>query len=135
MLTTEDQIALGIRLELTKPLDVLEPIAVEGGFRFDFNRDERLSLVNDQIDFVTMLIAPEIQCWGQALVDNDFHTLRDHEVLKNTGSQRVRKQLIDVANAQKLTDQTRIVEVKLRRLDEALSKIHDIWCESKRDEA
>lgn len=82
--------------------------------------------MDDEIYFVPLGITPEIQRRFTTLVDKSLHSLGYHPVLEDRAAKRMGKDLLGGRDAQEITEQAGIVEVRLWALDEPLAEIFEL---------
>ncbi len=121
--------------ELCPPEEPVEHVRGHGIARFDFDRVKKICFFDQEVDFVPCPIAPEENRGCSSVVQIGFGDLCDHVVLENRPPERMRNDLGSLTDAQKLAEQTCIVEVELGAFDYSLAEVPVMGREQEDDEA
>lgn len=114
---------LSIRSHFFPFLQALEIVGVQRFPGLDLDGDEACSLVDDDVDFITQVIPPEMEVRCQPVVEPVFYQLGDDEAFEQAALLRMDGQMLRALNVQQPGGQPTIIEIELGRLDQPLSEI------------
>lgn len=109
--------------EFAPGVEGLEEFGVKGGTGFDFDGEEAASVVDQNVNLHPLVVPPKIEAAGRPIVEADFSELGDGLVFEKRTSKRRPAQGFSVANAQQMRGETRVHEVQLRHLHQALVEV------------
>ncbi len=100
-----------------------QPVALERGAGFHLHRPPLAGALDQQVDLIDSIAAPEIHAVGQAMVAQVLQVLGHQHVLDQGTTHRVVGQRLGAADAQQPGSQTGVVEVQLGRLYQPLAEV------------
>jgi hypothetical protein len=92
-------------------------------------------LLDQYIDFITGVVAPEIEVRCQPLVVAAFHQFADDEVFEQGTARGMDGQMCSVANAHQMRGQAGVVEIQLGGLDQPFAKVLVVRLQQEHDVA
>ena len=90
---------------------------------FDFDWEEVFAVFDHQVYFVSIGVPPEVQRRLNVGIHAGLHDLGNDVGLENRTAKAVKRQGFGVADVQQIADQTRVVEIQLRALDQPLVEV------------
>ena len=72
-----------------KEVEVFEKRGVKGFSGFDFDGNQLMTGLVDEIDFMAACISKEIGLWWEALVEAVFHELKEDQIFEKIAAQRI----------------------------------------------
>ena len=91
--------------------------------RFDFDRVETLAVFNEEIDLVSLGIPPVVQRRFHSSIEAGLTEFGNDVGLEDRAALAVQFQIPSRPDAQQIAKQSGIIEIQLRRFDQALVEI------------
>jgi len=79
--------------ELGKAVQPLEETRIERSSGFDLDGVKVPPVLNQEVDFVALVISEEIQIWDEAAVCSSLEHFHDYPILEDGSAQRVGREL------------------------------------------